>query len=158
MKEFKDGPIEGVLVKTLKKNADPRGWLVELYRDDELEKEFQPVMAYISETKPGVVRGPHEHVNQADYFCFVGPSDFELILWDNRKDSPTYWNKMKITAEEFSPKAVLIPKGVVHVYKNIGVKNGWVFNAANQLYCGAGKKETVDEIRHEDDLNTPFKI
>jgi hypothetical protein len=29
-------------------------------------------MAYISVTEPNVQRGPHEHVDQADLFCFIG--------------------------------------------------------------------------------------
>ena len=46
-------------------------------------------MAYVSVTKPGVIRGPHEHVNQTDMFVFVGPGEFELHLWDRRESSPT---------------------------------------------------------------------
>jgi len=158
VKEFRSGPIEGVTIKPLKKYIDTRGWLSELYREDELDAEYHPVMTYVSETKPGVQRGPHEHVDQADYFSFIGPSDFNLVLWDNRKDSPTYWNKISVVVGESWPAAVVIPKGVVHTYKNVGTKDGWVINAANRLYKGPDKKDPIDEIRHEDDPDTLFKI
>src|SRR5436190_2002763 len=88
--EFKPGPIEGVIWRPLKKFHDPRGWLCELYRNDDLPAEYIPVMCYVSVTEPGVARGPHEHVDQADYFCFFGPSSFKMYLWDNRPQSKTY--------------------------------------------------------------------
>jgi dTDP-4-dehydrorhamnose 3,5-epimerase len=156
--EFARGSIEGIIIKELVKHEDQRGWLTELFRIDELNYLQYPVMAYVSETKPGIVRGPHEHVDQTDYFCFIGPSDFKIYLWDNREKSSTYGNYMEIVGGESKPIAVIVPPGVVHGYKNIGKKDGWVFNAANRLYAGWGKKETVDEIRHESDPDSPFKI
>ncbi len=70
---FQDGPIEGVVLHVLKRFRDERGWLVELFRDDELGATNRPVMAYVSMTLPGVARGPHEHREQADRFGFLGP-------------------------------------------------------------------------------------
>ena len=64
--EFTEGEITDVVVYKLKKYHDDRGWLAELFRHDELAEEFYPVMSYISFTKPGIARGPHEHVDQAD--------------------------------------------------------------------------------------------
>jgi len=154
--QFKEGTIEGAVLKSYKKNVDHRGWLVELFRHDELQESCYPVMAYVSSTLPGIARGPHEHINQTDFFGFVGPSTFRVYLWDNRKDSRTFGNKMVFEAGENNPMAVIIPPGVVHAYKNIGSESGWVFNAPNRLYAGKGKKEKVDEIRHEDEANSPF--
>lgn len=155
---FKLGEIEGVIVKSLVKYSDARGWLCELFRQDELEEKYHPVMSYISMTHPGVARGPHEHVEQADLFGFLGPSTFKIYMWDSRKPSRTYGNKMVVIAGEDDPKSVLIPPGVVHAYKNIGNVIGMVTNYPNQLFAGKGKKEKVDEIRHESDQNTIFKL
>ncbi len=89
---FIAGEIDGVIIKKMELFSDSRGWLMELFREDNnLEPGFQPAMSYISVTKPSVTRGPHEHMEQTDYFCFLGK--FNLYLWDNRKDSPTYKNK-----------------------------------------------------------------
>lgn len=150
--------IEDVLIRPLSRHADARGWLVELYREDELEKSIHPVMAYISQTLPGVVRGPHEHRDQTDYFAFIGPGDFELVLWDARPDSLTHGVQTKAIYGESNPCAVTIPPGVVHAYRNVSNVPGWVFNGPNQLYAGVGKKEPVDEIRHELDVNSPYRI
>jgi len=155
---FRDGHIEGVVVRKLKKFTDERGWLAELYRLDELDQEFHPAMTYISATKPGVTRGPHEHVDQADFFCFLGPSNFKLRLWDNRAGSSSYRSVMTIFVGEEDPSAVLVPKGVVHAYQNVGSVEGIVINSPNRLYRGESRKEVIDEIRHEDEIDTPYRI
>jgi dTDP-4-dehydrorhamnose 3,5-epimerase len=156
--QFAAGTIEDVIVYPLKKYFDDRGWLAELFRHDDLAEEFYPVMSYISFTKPGVQRGPHEHVDQADLFCFIGPSIFNMRIWDNRPDSPTFNFMMSFDAGETAPLAVVVPKGVVHGYKNIGGVDGMVINCPNRLYMGEGKIEPIDEIRHEDDPDTPYRM
>jgi len=154
--ETKKGPIEGVVVSPIRKFTDERGWLAELFRHDEVAPEFHPVMAYISVTLPGVLRGPHEHQDQADLFAWVGPGDFKVTLWDNRPGSPTYFNRMELVMGLNNPGSVLVPKGVVHCYRCISAETGWVFNAPNQLFAGEGKQGQVDEIRHEIDPENPF--
>src|SRR5262249_41016092 len=152
------GEVQAVIVRRLQRYDDSRGWLTELFRHDDLPGEFLPVMAYISSTLPGITRGPHEHVDQADLFCFLGPSNFKLRMWDNRTDSPTYLKMMTLVAGEDDPQVVIVPKGVVHAYQNIGAKDGIVINCPNRLYRGDQRREGVDEIRHEDDPATPFRM
>ena len=155
---FKEGDIADVVVRELRKFRDARGWLSELFRLDELTSEFAPAMAYISSTEPGITRGPHEHVDQADFFCFIGPSNFRLRMWDNRAASPTFRHMMTMIVGETEPKAVIIPKGIVHAYQNVGDVDGIVINCPNRLYMGDGRREEIDEIRHEDDPNTIFRM
>jgi len=150
---FRAGEIEGVIIKELKSYSDNRGWLMELFRKDELNN-LEPVMSYISVTRPNVARGPHEHIEQTDYFCFLGK--FSLFLWDNRKKSPTYNNKKVI--EDADRLVVIVPPGVVHAYKNAGSEDAMVLNFPDRLYAGRGKKEKVDEVRYENNPETPFKI
>ena len=157
-KQFSKGKIHDVVVYPLRKFVDERGWLCELFRHDEIAAEFYPVMAYISVTEPNTQRGPHEHFEQADLFCFLGTSNFKLRLWDNREDSPTFMNVMTLFVGADNAQAIIIPKGIVHAYKNVGSEKGVVINCPNRLYMGAGKKEEIDEIRHEDDPDTIFRI
>lgn len=157
-KIFTKGKIEGVVVRPLQKFVDERGWLAELFRHDDIEKEFYPTMAYISITEPQVLRGPHEHVDQADLFCFIGPSNFKLRLWDNRESSPTFRYVMTLFVGADNPQSVIIPKGVAHAYKNVGSEKGVVINCPNRLFMGEKKREPIDEIRHEDDPKTIFRI
>jgi dTDP-4-dehydrorhamnose 3,5-epimerase len=158
MKSYQNGTIHDVIVRDLKKYQDKRGWLMELFRGDEIAEEFHPTMSYISQTEPGIARGPHEHKNQADLFCFVGPSTFRLFLWDAREQSPTYGYRMKFDAGDQNPQLVVIPAGVVHAYRNVGTIPGWVINLPNRLFAGEKRKEPIDEIRHENDPNSPFQM
>ena len=155
---FEQGAIEGVLVRDLTKRVDDRGWLCELFRQDEIPQAVWPVMSYVSLTLPGVARGPHEHVAQWDYFCFFGPGNFKLYLWDRRQDSPTGGQRMTVFAGVDAPKAIAVPPGVVHAYRNISPNSGLVFNSASQLYAGKGRQEPVDEIRWEGVEDSPYKL
>lgn len=154
MPVYKEGPIEGIIIKTLHYYNDSRGWLAELFRSDELPPEFSPHMSYISMTRPGIARGPHEHVDQTDYFCFL--SDFTLYLWDRRDHSPTTGNRMVL--RDAKNTIVIVPPGIVHAYKNTGQGDGMVINLPDRLYAGTGRKEKVDEIRHEDIEDSPYLL
>jgi len=147
--------IDGVIIKELNQFKDERGWLAELWRRD--ETDYAPAMAYVSRTEQDIIRGPHEHRAQSDYFVFSGPGTFELYLWENREGRERYREREVLTVGEENPTLVIVPPGVVHGYKCV---RGPAFsiNLANTLYKGEGKKEEVDEIRWEKDLNSPFII
>jgi dTDP-4-dehydrorhamnose 3,5-epimerase len=145
--------LEGLIIKELSVYADGRGWLAEIFRND--ETDYRAVMSYVSMTKPGVARGPHEHVEQTDLFCFFG--SFRLYLWDNRKGSATYGKKIVFDGGE-TPFIAVVPPGVVHAYKNTGDAAGLVLNLPDRLYRGHGRSGPVDEIRYENDPGSPFGI
>lgn len=148
--------IEGVIIKKLEQYIDDRGSLAEVFRTDDIDY-INPAMCYISVTKQGYVRGSHEHVQQTDCFLFIDL--FELHLWDNRPDSVTYKEYMKVmVGGDKKAELAIIPPGVVHGYKCLQDNTGTVINFPDKLYKGQNKQEEVDEIRHEVDPNSPFKI
>lgn len=143
--------IDGVIIKNLVKHSDSRGWLCEIFRSDEML--VHPAMAYLSETAPGVARGPHEHIRQTDCFCFFG--SFVIHLWDNRGNATLVaYDRLPID----SPTLVIVPPGVVHAYRNVGAVPALVVNFPDRLYCGEGRAEPVDEIRYEGDPSSPFLV
>jgi len=146
--------IDGVLMRSLSKHEDERGWLCELYRSDEWD--HRPVMCYASWTLAGKVRGPHEHVYQSDCFAFLGPGTFRLYLWDARQESKTHQRRMRLDVGEEKPVVVIVPPGVVHAYRCISEAKGLVVNLPDKLYAGPLRKQEVDEIRHEDVPDSPF--
>jgi dTDP-4-dehydrorhamnose 3,5-epimerase len=139
--------IPGVVIRSLKLHADPRGWLAELVREDDLPGGISPRMAYISVTHPGIGRGPHEHREQTDVFCFVSGT-FSLHLWDRRPGCAAVDETH--TVGEQTPTLVTVPPGVIHGYRNIGAADAFVVNLPDRLYAGWGKREPVDETRHEE--------
>lgn len=171
-----------VYLRLLPTHTDDRGSLTEMLRIDEFPKSpekpsqldnplsphmayypLSPRMAYLSWTHEGQVRGPHEHKEQFDYFVFAGPGVFELYLWDNRRPPghKDYDGIYVIVGDpevlEAKPAAVIVPPGIVHGYKCVKGP-GLVINMPTRLYKGWKQKEEVDEIRHEDDPDSPFKI
>lgn len=148
--------MQGVIIKKITKNEDSRGWLAEIYRDDEIN--YKPAMSYVSVTKSGIARGPHEHKFQSDCFVFTGPGKFELYLWDNREGSETKGEYLKMEVGAENPTMVIVPPGVVHGYKCVSEEDAYCINLPDKLYKGEGKKEEADEIRWEQDPNSPFKI
>lgn len=161
--------IKGVVFFELESFDDGRGSLTELFRHDCLDSHNFPVMAYLSETKPNVSRGPHEHEDQSDLFFFAGPADFKLVLWEKSQNFVetqelySIWREEELYREEHivgasNPTGVIVPPGVIHGYKNISEVSGLVINAPNKLYAGPGKLYKVDEIRHEDEKNRDLVI
>lgn len=147
--------MKGVVVKSVPRYEDARGWLVELFRADSLPEGFSPAMGYLSVTKPGVARGPHEHHDQTDGFLFFDGA-YELHLWENREGEPEAYEILKVGRE--NPTFVTVPPGVVHAYRNVGDQDAMVVNVPDRLYAGWDRKEEVDEIRHENDPNSRFKL
>ncbi|MDP2749631.1 MAG: dTDP-4-dehydrorhamnose 3,5-epimerase family protein [Nanoarchaeota archaeon] len=148
--------ISGVIIKKIAFNEDSRGWLGEIYRND--SDPLKAAMCYVSHTEFCKIRGPHAHKKQSDFFVFIGPGDFELYLWDNRKNSSTKGAKIKIVVGESNKVSVLVPPGVVHGYKAISKEGSFSINLPNKLYAGKQKKEKVDEIRHEEQKESKFII
>ena len=156
--KFVRGDIDGVHLIRLTRHDDGRGHLIETLRRDELPLKIDFAMSYVSFTLPGKSRGPHEHREQTDVFAFTGPGRLKLVMWDNRRESPTYGRMSEHTLGEGAPATVIVPPGVVHGYVNVSDEPAMVLNYPDRLFRGEGKKEQVDEIRHEDDVKTPFKL
>lgn len=150
--------LPGVRVEALPVFKDARGSLHELFRIDEVPAGFKPLMACSSWSHPGVTRGPHQHVGQDDYFTFAGPSDFTVYLWDNRPGSACEKKGWFILTGEQAPTRIHIPRGIVHAYRNTGKVSGLVVTVTSLLFKGIGRRDVVDEIRHELNPNSPFKL
>lgn len=122
--------IDGVVIKKIETFHDNRGWLTEVFRNDEFE--HKPAMAYVSETKSGVTRGPHEHKHQSDFFAFLS-GEFILYLWDNRQGAKNYRQLEKIEVGKKNPCSVIVPPWVVHAYKCVSDHPGMIINLPDTL-------------------------
>ena len=112
------GSIEGVIVKKLVRHPDDRGFFQEILRDDdELLRNFG--QASLSMSYPGVIKPFHYHERQDDLWFFpVGSA--QVVLYDQRTNSPTHGITQVLYPGEMNPLLIVIPVGVVHGYRVLG--------------------------------------
>jgi dTDP-4-dehydrorhamnose 3,5-epimerase len=170
----KAGTIPDVVDWALPAYDDARGRLVETFREDDPPLErlgFKAAMSYISWTNPGLVRGFHAHPGLEGKFSFAdreprgrlfksvnGQRDlfyfldglYRLVLFDARVESPSFGVLQEFLAGGENRRAVLVPSGVWHAYKNVCDRPAFVLNFPDTLFKGRGKTGKVDELREDD--------
>ncbi|MDO8428066.1 MAG: dTDP-4-dehydrorhamnose 3,5-epimerase family protein [Candidatus Diapherotrites archaeon] len=116
-----EGLPEGVVLKSLVRHKDARGYFQELYRESWFNMSAKQVS--VSVTHPGIIKAFHWHKYQTDIFCLI--SGKVLIgLYDLRKESPTFGVKKALVVDaDAEPVIVSIPCKVVHGYKVLGQKD-----------------------------------
>ena len=123
----KPGPIAGVELHRLQRFVDDRGFFQEVYRaqanhagSEGLARFFADVpVAQINFTIVNVedhVKGLHYHLKQQDVWYCPHPYKAKFVLFDVRKDSPTYLRTQVIVAGDGQDLLVRIPEGVAHGY------------------------------------------
>jgi dTDP-4-dehydrorhamnose 3,5-epimerase len=124
--------IEGVMIKSLVKHCDDRGFFMELLRnDDEIFRHFG--QASFSKTYPGVIKAFHYHEQQDDiwYFPF---GNVQVVLHDLRPLSKTYKKTDVYYMGEENPYLLFIPRGVAHGYRVLGEKPAYILYFTNMPY------------------------
>lgn len=126
--------IEGVKLRDLQVNADERGHLVEIFREDWELYDPNPEMSYYSMTYPGIVRAWHKHHRgQVDHFvCPKGR--IKVGVYDERGDSPTRDELNTFVIGEHNQQAIRIPGACWHGFKAIGEGPAFLVNFPTNLY------------------------
>ncbi len=133
--------IQGVEVKQLTRNADERGFLMEIMRnDDPIFTKFG--QCYVSMNYPGVVRAWHYHEKQDDFFVVV-KGMIKVGLYDMREGSPTRGEVSEYYLGDNNNIVLKIPVGVAHGYKTVGVEPSLLVNFPSEVY----NREEPDEQR-----------
>ena len=124
--------IDGVVVKQLRVIPDERGWLMETLRaDDPFFKGFG--QAYLTCVYPGVVKGWHWHKLQTDHFvCVAGMA--KVVLYDRRDGSATAGEVNEFFMGSRNNILLVIPAGVLHGMKGIGVEPAVILNLPTHTY------------------------
>lgn len=144
--------IESVIVKELKLIPDERGRVMEiLRRDDDMFVQFGQV--YITTTYPRVVKAWHFHKRQDDFIaCIKGM--LKLVLFDDRKDSPTKGELNEFFIGDYNPILIKVPKMVYHGWKCISEEEAIVVNAPTEPY----NHKDPDEFRLHPHINSiPYR-
>src|SRR3989338_5067836 len=118
--------IEGVHVKLLKKIPDERGMIMHMLRRDDPEfVTFGEI--YFSIVYPGVVKGWHIHRKMTLHYAVI-QGMVKLVLYDDRKGSPTKGELMEIFTGDHNYALITIPPLVWNGFKGIGTKPSIIAN------------------------------
>jgi dTDP-4-dehydrorhamnose 3,5-epimerase len=111
--------IQDVQMKPLRRFADDRGYLMELVRaDDPFFTTFGQTVVTLS--YPGVIKAFHWHQHQDDYWAVL-QGMAQVVLHDLREGSPTRGETDVYYLGQYNPQVVVIPRGVAHGYRVLGV-------------------------------------
>lgn len=126
--------IQGVQVRPLQVNADERGHLVEIFREDWEMYDPDPAMSYYSLSYPGIIRAWHRHTRgQIDHFvCPQGR--IKVGIYDEREDSSTEGELNTFVIGEHDQKAIRIPGDCWHGFKVVGDERAMLINFPTKLY------------------------
>lgn len=116
--------IDGVIIKPLKKIPDDRGTIMKMQEASDAEfKGFGEI--YFSTVYPGIVKGWHLHKKAILNYSVIRGM-IKLVLYDQRKDSPTYGEIQEIYMGDQNYCLVQIPPNVWNGFKCIGSNEAMV--------------------------------
>lgn len=142
--------IDGVEIIPLRKIPDERGSIMHMLRSDAPHFEkFGEV--YFSMVYPDVIKGWHIHKIMTLNYA-VPSGMIKLVLYDDRKDSPTNGQIQEIFIGDDNYCLVKVPPMVWNGFKGIGVKPAIVANCATAVH-------DPSEIMRMDPIenNIPYK-
>jgi len=105
--------IAGVYVVQLQMHPDERGQFQETFRRGWIPGCGEMVQGNRSDSKPGVLRGIHYHLFQADYWYVPSGRSF-VALVDLRQSSPAFKTVETLEMGDQNRIGVYIPPGVGH--------------------------------------------
>jgi dTDP-4-dehydrorhamnose 3,5-epimerase len=118
--------IDGVQIEPLQIYPDDRGFFTELARLGKglaakmVPDDFRKIQVSLTLTYPGTIKAIHYHSEQTDLWAPVSGM-LQVFLYDLRRNSRTFGVINTIFAGRFQPWEILIPPGVAHGYKALGV-------------------------------------
>ncbi|HVO58738.1 MAG TPA: dTDP-4-dehydrorhamnose 3,5-epimerase family protein [Dongiaceae bacterium] len=119
--------IDGVQIEPLSVYPDDRGFFCELARLGKgLASRMVPdgprqIQVSMTLTYPGTIKAIHYHSEQTDLWAPISGM-VQVFLCDLRRNSRTFGAINTIFAGRFQPWEILIPPGVGHGYKALGVE------------------------------------
>ncbi|HEY2120395.1 MAG TPA: dTDP-4-dehydrorhamnose 3,5-epimerase family protein [Candidatus Acidoferrum sp.] len=119
--------IDGIKIEPLQVYPDDRGFFMELARLGKgLATQMVPegdrqIQVSFTLTYPGTIKAIHYHSEQTDLWAAVSGM-VQVFLYDLRRHSKTFGLMNTIYVGRFRPWEILIPPGVGHGYKALGVE------------------------------------
>jgi dTDP-4-dehydrorhamnose 3,5-epimerase len=125
--------LEGVQFRPTRPVPHEDGHLTEVARAswDLLDKPI--VQVHITTTFAGRIRAWGLHPLGTDRL-FVVAGLVRLVVFDGRKDSPTFGRLGEFTASEKNPGLLIVPPNLYHGWKNIGNTEAIIINMPERMY------------------------
>ncbi len=147
------GPIDQVMVKTLRILPDQRGYFTEQLRRgdvDDAGRPFIPEQPFAQMSRslalarggnpPELIKAFHWHRRQWDYWDFVQGS-VRVVLVDLREGSPTEGRVQVLICGTHAPKVIAIPPLVAHGYQVLGLTDAILCYYVTEPYDAASPDE-----------------
>lgn len=150
----KPGLIDGVLVREIKPVLTAYGHLNEIFRAEWQPENNRVDQVFVSTFQTAGLSAWHAHEVTTDRL-FVVAGQMRIVLYDSRRDSPTFGklNEIKLGAQR--PSLVVIPPKVWHGVQNYLDMPAVLLNAVDHAYC----YENPDHYRLEsDDPSIPYSF
>ena len=138
--------IDGVQIEPLQIYPDDRGFFTELARlgnglaANMVPDNVQKIQVSLTLTYPGTIKAIHYHSEQTDLWAPISGM-VQVFLYDLRVHSKTFGAINTIFAGRFQPWEILVPPGVAHGYKALGIEPIQLVYFTNRHYNPA------DELR-----------
>ena len=113
-------------LKNLETHADPRGWLVEMLKRNEVDQDIKQI--HVVAIAPGAARGNHYHQNRVEWFLAVG-GEVEVHLEDIKTKE-----KKIIKFVSDSAQRLTINPGIAHKFVNAGRREAYLIAAQNDIF------------------------
>jgi dTDP-4-dehydrorhamnose 3,5-epimerase len=124
---------DGVTFRDAVTHVDDRGSVCELFDPRWGWSDAELVFAYVFTLRPGMVKGWGLHLEHEDrYFILYG--DLQVVLYDDRQDSPTRGLVATVYLSEFRRQLMNIPPGIWHANRNVGNRDVTVINFPTTPY------------------------
>jgi dTDP-4-dehydrorhamnose 3,5-epimerase len=107
--------------------------LTEIFRPEWDPTGLPVVQVYQSKLFPGAIGAWSCHARTTDRL-FVSQGHLKIVLYDGRKDSPTYARLMELHTGEARPAFVVVPPGVWHGLQNLGPTDAVLLNCPTIAY------------------------
>ena len=128
--------IAGVRIVLHQLWPDDRGYFLEVLRIGQgLVAGFSPAETQVSAALgyPGAIKAFHYHLRQTDVWS-PAQGMFQVALVDLRLGSPTFGARNTLYVGTLRPWQILIPPGVAHGYKIVGLTPAMLVYATNRFY------------------------
>jgi len=127
------GPIEGLVFRPTRPVPHDDGHVTEVARSDWEMVDGPVVQVHITTTYTGRVRAWGLHQRSSDRL-FVVDGLVKIVVYDGRKNSPTFGSVNEFTVSPENPALLIIPPYLYHGWKNIGTTKAIIINMPTAMY------------------------